>query len=865
MMTRIASLSVTAGICLTALLPFASCSPAPEAQRQQALDFLYASMPLPDSVDYPREFWLQNVDCALQTRREMPWGRTIPDREWRHFVLPVRVNNENLDSARWVFYRELKPRIEHLSMADAILEVNHWCHEQVTYHPSDERTSSPLATVRTALGRCGEESTFLVAALRSVGIPARQVYTPRWAHTDDNHAWVEAWADGTWHFLGACEPEAVLDLGWFNAPASRGMLMHTKVFGNYDGPEEVMQRNACYTEIDVTANYAPVSRAYVQVVDTLGNAMTDATVKFKIYNYAEFYTVATKAVDAHGIASLQAGLGDLFVWAYRHPEGEPAQYGYAVCRVKESPDTLQVALSHQAGDRISFDADVTPPVERNTLPALTEEQRLTNQQRLAREDSLRNAYVATFVQEGDPLLIASRGNHAVILNFLDEANDRERAESLLRVISEKDLRDVTPAVLQDSYGHTPACPDATADDFCKYLLSPRILNEQLTPYKAFFQQEVPDSLRQQFQADINSLISWTRQNITLDEVSNPQHLRMTPIGAWRCRRCDAVSRDIFFVALARSMGHLAYINRVNGQVLCRNHPSDAWLPVNFASRPAEGDTVATRPLSNELALSLTYSPTSLLPDPKYYIHFTLSRLTDDGSLKLLEYGEDDTYRSLFSQPHPLDSGDYLLVTGTRLASGKVLAHGEMFPLRGNTPKEPCIVHREPCINNIPLLLRQATEGLQVIGNFNSEDLYLDASLGQSKSLLSTTGRGYYILGIIAPNNEPTSHALRDLSLRRTDIEQWGGKVMLLFRDEAERARFRPGDYPELPANVVFGSDIDDVMLSELCQNLHLTDRPRQATLPLFIIADTFNRIVWYRQGYTIGLGDQLVTALSQTK
>ena len=78
-------------------------------------------------------------------------------------------------------------------------------------------------------GRCGEESTLLVAALRSVGIPARQVYTPRWAHTDDNHAWVEAWADGKWYFLGACEPEPVLNLGWFNAPASRGMLMHTKV------------------------------------------------------------------------------------------------------------------------------------------------------------------------------------------------------------------------------------------------------------------------------------------------------------------------------------------------------------------------------------------------------------------------------------------------------------------------------------------------------------------------------------------------------------------------------------------------------------------------------------------------------------
>ncbi|MCK7531014.1 MAG: transglutaminase-like domain-containing protein [Marinilabiliales bacterium] len=45
------------------------------------------------------------------------------------------------------------------------------------------RTSSPMATMLSARGRCGEESTFTVAALRTAGLPARQVYTPRWAHS----------------------------------------------------------------------------------------------------------------------------------------------------------------------------------------------------------------------------------------------------------------------------------------------------------------------------------------------------------------------------------------------------------------------------------------------------------------------------------------------------------------------------------------------------------------------------------------------------------------------------------------------------------------------------------------------------------
>ena len=284
-------------------------------KEREALTFLYAYMPLGDITCYEGEFFLRNVQTALKTREEMPWGKSIPEREFRHFVLPVRVNNENLDSARWIFYEELKPRIQHLSLYDAVLEVNHWCHEYVTYTPSDARTSSPLASIKTAYARCGEESTFLVAALRSVGIPARQVYTPRWAHTDDNHAWVEAWVDGEWMFLGACEPEPVLNLGWFNAPASRGMLMHTKVFGKYNGPEEVMQRTPLFTEINVIDNYAPCSRAEVVVTDEEGNTIEGANVEFKLYNYAEFYTVARKTTDANGTTFLTAGNGDMLVWA----------------------------------------------------------------------------------------------------------------------------------------------------------------------------------------------------------------------------------------------------------------------------------------------------------------------------------------------------------------------------------------------------------------------------------------------------------------------------------------------------------------------------------------------------------------------
>ena len=432
----------------------------PSLAEREALQFLYAYMPLADAVDYPAEYYLDQVRTSFRIREEMGWK--VPEREFRHFVLPIRVNNENLDTSRVVFFRELKPRVQGMSMAEAILEVNHWCHEKMTYQPSDARTSSPLASVCNALGRCGEQSTFCVAALRSVGIPARQVYTPRWAHTDDNHAWVEAWADGEWHFIGACEPEPVLDLGWFNAPASRAMLMHTKVFGRYDGPEEVVLESPNYTEVNLIDHYATTARADFRVVDGDGKPVEGARVDFCIYNYAEFYPAVSKYTDADGRTFLSSGLGDLLIWA-----SKDGAYGYAKCSFGK--DTEVTVTLGAAPEKESL--DIVPPPEDVKMPAVTPEQRAENDRRFAREDSLRHAYEATFPTHDEALAFVqehgyghhmttpiewSRGNWRTIEAFMAQAEDHERVEALFLSLSRKDFHDITLENLMDSYNDRDA-------------------------------------------------------------------------------------------------------------------------------------------------------------------------------------------------------------------------------------------------------------------------------------------------------------------------------------------------------------------------------------------------------------------------
>ena len=823
-------------------------------QQREALTFLYAYMPLGDITDYSGEFFLENIDYTFKAKEEMPWGKLIPEREFRHFVLPVRVNNENLDNSRKVFYEELKDRVKNLSLHDAVLEVNHWCHEKVVYTPSDSRTSSPLASVKTAYGRCGEESTFTVAALRSVGIPARQVYTPRWAHTDDNHAWVEAWVDGKWYFLGACEPEPVLNLGWFNAPASRGMLMHTKVFGRYNGPEEIMHQNPNFTEINIISNYASSASAFVQVVDAAGQPVADAKVEFKVYNYAEFYTVATKKTNAEGKTFLSAGKGDMLVWA-----SKDGQFGYGKLSFGKDNE-LVVKLDKKPGEAYSVELDIVPPVEGNNMPEVTAEQRAENNRRMAVEDSIRNAYVATFRTDASArdfakkyqldedavakILVASRGNHDVICNFLARLrSDKSKAGGIdmLQRISSKDLRDVSLDVLIDHMqSHVYK---ENMDYFRRFIRNPRVANEMLTPYKSFFEKAISEADKAAFKADWNKLAVWVSENINVDATCNLGGAPISPAGVWKARVADAHSRNIFFVSMARSLGIPSRIDEVTGKVQLISN--DGVTDVNF------GATDQVKAKKGKLVAK--YTPIKSLSDPKYYSHFSISKLTDEGTLQLLNYDEGDvdmgegaTWSNLLKVGTALDEGNYLMVTGTRLASGGVLAEMEFFQMEAGKT------------TTLDLVMRESKDDVQVIGSFNSESLYKPLDSDDMKSILNTTGRGYYIVAVLGVNQEPTNHALRDIAAKASDFEEWGRGMVLLFPSEEDYAKFRPQDFPGLPKNITFGIDKDGSIQKQIAKEMKLAN---STILPMFIIGDTFNRVVFVSQGYTIGLGEQMMKVI----
>ena len=822
-------------------------------EEREALTFMYAYMPIGDITDYSGDFYLKNIRSSFQARNEMPWGDSIPEDIFRHFVLPVRINNENLDESRMVFFDELKDRVKGLSLYDAVLEVNHWCHEKVIYTPSDGRTSSPLASVKTAYGRCGEESTFTVAALRSVGIPARQVYTPRWAHTDDNHAWVEAWVNGKWYFFGACEPEPVLNLGWFNGPAYRGMLMHTKVFGKYNGPEDVMERTDGYTEINVIDNYAPSAKAVITVTDANGKPVKDALVEFKIYNYAEFNSVARKKTDADGKCSLSAGKGDMLVWA-----SKDGKFGYSKVSFGKDGE-VTIALNKKPGDVETIALDIVPPVDGSIPAEVTPEQKEANAKRLLEEDAIRNKYVATFYTEEkaealakelgiDPMktedfMIGSRGNWMEIEKFLREtpAEKRAQAMALLDVVSAKDLRDTPASVFADHLNNTPA---VQSEWFNEYIMNPRVANEFLTPYKSFFAANIEPSLAKQAVENPQALVDWVKNNVFINDALNAQRIPIMPMGVWKSRIADKGSRNIFFVAVARSLGIPARIEPVARKI--QYFKDNAWVDVDFEA--------AVQTTAKQGKVIASYQPIKALQDPKYYSHFTIAKVLPNGTLQTLNFerggnvdmGLGDTWSGLLKKPLSMDEGNYMLVTGTRMANGSVLAEIEFFNVEADktTP--------------IQLEMRESKDEIQVIGNFNSENKFKRADNGEETSLLATTGRGYYIVALLGSRQEPTNHAMRDIAAVKKELEDWGRGIVLLFPDEKGYKNFDPKEFGDLPGTITYGLDIDGAIQKEMATAMKLQNAN---TLPIFLIADTFNRVVFVSQGYTIGLGEQLMKVI----
>ncbi|MDR0604695.1 MAG: transglutaminase domain-containing protein [Bacteroidales bacterium] len=813
-------------------------------EQQEALEFLYAYMPLCDLADYDGEFFLSQVNGAFRARDYFSWGKIIPDDIFRHFVLVYRINNEYLDTARTVFFEELKDRVKDLSMYEAALEVNHWCHEKVTYKGTDARTSSPLALIKTSWGRCGEESTFTTTALRAVGIPARQCYTPRWVHTDDNHAWVEVWVDGQWHYLGACEPEPELDVAWFSAPAKRTMMVHTTVFGLYTGEEEKNIETPLHSKINLLKNYADTRKVEVQVLDENNQPVEGANVKFKVYNYAELYAIAETITGKDGKTSIISGKGDLMIWANK---GD--LFGYQKAEIQN--EVTLVHLNHKKGVSYGEDFVINVPSEQ-AIKKLSSEKTAINACRLAYEDSVRNAYMNTFIKEDEAHFLAqqyqlnseevwkylnlSQGNWREIKKFIIEKKDNPYLFPFLASLAEKDLRDVPAVYLNDHLqDNVLQVKSGTPDDFIvPYILSPRIEWELIKPWRSFIQQQFDLTEQERFQNNVSLLIDYVKNEIKIKNEENYYNCRITPQGVFELKMADRLSRNIFFVAICRSFGIPARIESSTGKT--QYYENGQWIEVIF-----EQETPINLPKTKLTALNSSDNITK----PGYYTHYTLACFKD-GDFKTLDF-ENDPLVAQFPYTLDLDEGYYRLMTGSRANDGSVFVHTEYFELKENTSF------------HITVRLPETKGKLQVKGIVDM-NLIVTLNNGDKQTLKELSKGKGLMLCFLDMGKEPSKHILQDLPAVQRDLDAWKGGVLFLIPKDKTANSSGISTFKGLPQNTTWGVDNNKELLNVITNILQINF---DDNFPLTLYLSRNGGILYSAAGYRIGAGEEILKIIRQ--
>ena len=766
------------------------------------IKFFYGTMPLRDAGEYPFEIFLSYVRHALWLRKTIDWCKKLPEDLFVHDVLYYRINSEDISDCRRFFYEQLKDRIVGLDEYQAAVEINYWCVEHATYEMADDRTAGPMTMYRSGKGRCGEESTFTVTALRSVGLAARQVYTPRWAHCDDNHAWVEVWVNGEWHFLGACEPEEKLDRGWFTGPAGQALLIHSRTFGDYAAGkrEEVIGRDGAVVCHNVTASYTKTRKLRIQVRKQDNTPAAHAQVSVEILNMAEYFPAAVLETDEQGETSIRLGLGDIrlqarsegkFVECYCNLAEDGVGAADADCAVtlvlKDSEAGMKDALSGVSACEWHLAKLCAPKEVVVRESVLSEEEVSRGTRRLADAVKLREERfgqltrhaIAVHPEEEERMRVA--GENAEELTAFLEKDDNPDRKKLLDSLTKKDNKDLRAEVLE---GHLSAKRGSWSEDIqVQDLLCPRIWLEEIGAYRSYICSVLTAQEQEAFASNPELIWNYVNQNITDIPEEEYNTLCASPIGCLKLKMGSAVSRTILFIAICRSLNIPA---RLDKSLMLPEYWADGAFRVPVSRAQASKGTLLLRNIPGKEWI--------------YAQHWTLGRLEKDHFVTMNHAGlvfEKETLELL------LPVGIYRLIAVKRLLNGDQEAAELLFAIEKEKQTELYMPDFEKTDGVMPWeknSVPDESQSCRKLQNKNNSlreeiqscllrDIVLQRVDGTLSSLEKLVSGKRSILAFLEIGAEPTEHVLNEvLALEKSakgNSKGIGCQLLFVLRQEKD--------------------------------------------------------------------------------
>lgn len=730
-----------------------------DEEHRYAVKLIYTRLPLSDIYDYSLELYMTYVENAFFTRSTMPWGEAIPLDIFLSDILFPRINNEKLDGSRDYFYNLIKDRIKGKSMYDAIVEINYFCFEEATYESTDMRTLAPTSLIKSAYGRCGEEAVFGVNILRSAGIPARSVYTPRWAHCDSNHAWVEAWADGKWYYLGACEPEEVLDRGWFTQAASRAMIIESRSFYfNKDlSPDTEAIKDGHLYNLNLSKAYGKAETVTVRLKDMNGNPLEKAKISFEVLNFMELTPLNFLYTDKKGKVRLTTGYGSLYLHI-----SKDGNYMEKLIDTNAEQNIEIVFTPCQPEERV-LEFDTHAPVDPgNKVQKLDEETILRHktktenalQKRRQKEESFGplpsdlKAYEGLSEKELEEILYMAKGNKDEVLRFLND-DKTGYAGKLLKTLNKKDYVDLDPDILQKHLIHALQYKDDYSEEiFISYILAPRIYVEHLTGYREFICDYFTREEKEAFRENPLAIGHYIEQNISYREDEELPNIIVSPTGALTIKNANPVGKKLLFTAICRSLG---IPSRIASDTLVNEYYKDGAF---HAVEKGEIKDCALK-INRQEGINWAYNT-----------NWSMGVL-EDGEFKSLRFRNMEIdYDNI-----PLRSGFYRVITGNRLPSGDILVRIYTFTISSGEKKEIDLSLRPA---NIEDMLNHVE-----VGDFKVKD-----KKGNQADVSSLLTNGDNVLFWLQENHEPSQHILNELIEHKEAFLEKDVNLLFILKEEA---------------------------------------------------------------------------------
>lgn len=678
----------------------------PGSVKAEDARFLVSNLPPADRASMHAKDLKKILDYARLARKTLPWGPSVPQTIFRHFVLPHRVAHEPYQPCRKRLFTELSPLVSNCTMQQAVTWINRWCLRKTSFQTTSRWDQGPLTTIKRGVGRCEETSILLVQALRSVGIPARMAGTPAWQHTDSNHVWVEVWIKGDWFPLEAAQPYKELTDNRFRAPIVRSIA-----YGNARSLKEpIISRTFGATVINRTPAYATTWDLSVQLTDKEGRPMADTNIFISVFNYACFRPVARLKTDKHGHASVSLGRGSFLLTVRAQ-----GRCDYSLVKNIHPDKRKEIKANLTLRRDRKFSREAYLPFHHGPIRGIEESQaqKITpfpplknpqkrEQDRKKRENRFQGLQknVRRFLQASQykdlSIPLKKAGFNALTLaRVLDNTENTGKTINYLQQLQAKDLATISyrQAYRAPSLASQTRRQAAQAginydnSTYENYVLTPRVEYEPLSFWRPLLQKKFG---KQDLRNREKTLHKINRFVAALPEMERgffgPV---MTPEQVMRAGRGTDKAKRIFTCAALRSTG---IPSRYNPEYNFVEYLSkDSWKPL-FPDHPQQlGRSNSTAESKNyfgpsaRVDINFVFNSTKLTGKGlQYFKDFSIAEYTKKGYYRVLKHSIRGSFPSNSTKCRIyLPAGQYWLFAGKRNTYGEPTVTAHKFRARPN--------------------------------------------------------------------------------------------------------------------------------------------------------------------------------------